>query len=288
MIGVTYTHTENIGDEFQIIGLMHTLSTIGVYPTFRVNRDTFDCPWASPPIGGKLVVNGWLAERRETIRRIYPCEYLSYISRINRPGLTFVDPQNLESRKIRTLYIGVHFNEDLLTDIANVRGLKEHFRSCGPIGARDLETLRRLEELGIDAYFSGCLTLNTIATGQSDFNGRYKIDVSDMEGTSDDEHSRALSQVVEDPSQESLQRVLSREALARERLNQLAFADSVISDRLHVYLPCLALGTPFSFFNPSFAETNERFSGLLSLSREDVRILRARQRSVLSSFLDSV
>mgnify|MGYP001171196757 FL=1 len=62
------------------------------------------------------------------------------------------------SDNINPLFIAVHFNskakKDLL-DADSIKYLKQH----EPIGCRDWFTQRMLKDNGVDAYFSGCMTL---------------------------------------------------------------------------------------------------------------------------------
>lgn len=62
------------------------------------------------------------------------------------------------SDKIHPLYVAVHFNtlaNDALYSAESVAYLKKFV----PIGCRDIQTCQALTEKGIDAYFSGCMTL---------------------------------------------------------------------------------------------------------------------------------
>lgn len=62
------------------------------------------------------------------------------------------------SDKIHPLFVAVHFNilaKDVLLGKTSIEYLKKH----EPIGCRDKYTAEQLTKAGIDAYFSGCLTL---------------------------------------------------------------------------------------------------------------------------------
>ncbi len=63
------------------------------------------------------------------------------------------------SERIHPLFVSFHINSvarEALTTSASISYLKQH----EPIGCRDRYTMRLLVEHGIDAYFSGCLTLS--------------------------------------------------------------------------------------------------------------------------------
>lgn len=62
------------------------------------------------------------------------------------------------SPKINPLYVALHINHktrDLMLTDKSI----EYFKRHEPIGCRDRRTERLLKERGVDAYFSGCLTL---------------------------------------------------------------------------------------------------------------------------------
>lgn len=62
------------------------------------------------------------------------------------------------SEKIDPLFLAVHFNstaKDVLLSASNLKYLKQH----EPIGCRDIFTSEMLCQRGVNAYFSGCMTL---------------------------------------------------------------------------------------------------------------------------------
>jgi len=176
------------------------------------------------------------------------------------------------NKNIRPLYVSFHarpprtrkFMEsicDKVLGLGSVNGcvdlaFKEHYDSFGPIGCRDEATARAFASIGVDAFFSGCLTL-TLPRKQL---------------------SRSDTTVFVDPFGPfphdcynpllwlSLPRELRRKS---ERFTHLYFgrniekrmarvestlelyeqAGLVITSRLHVALPCVALKTPFIFIS---------------------------------------
>lgn len=62
------------------------------------------------------------------------------------------------NEKIKPLYVALHINklaEDRLLSTESIN----YFKKIGPIGCRDYYTTNKLLGKGVDAYFSGCLTL---------------------------------------------------------------------------------------------------------------------------------
>jgi hypothetical protein len=62
----------------------------------------------------------------------------------------FIPPRN-----IKPFYISIHIADSRVLTRSAIRWLKSH----QPIGCRDLPTTELLKAAGVDAYFSGCLTL---------------------------------------------------------------------------------------------------------------------------------
>lgn len=69
------------------------------------------------------------------------------------------DPKNWPpSEKINPLFVAFHLNvlaRKEMTNSESISYLKKH----EPIGCRDIGTMNLLKETGVDAYFSGCMTL---------------------------------------------------------------------------------------------------------------------------------
>jgi hypothetical protein len=120
------------------------------------------------------------------------------------------------------------------------------FRRHAPIGARDRATQRILRERGIDAEFSGCLTLTL---PPSSLPREEHIVACDLPPRL----LRALRARVRMPVIETTHRdtrtrgPAQRMRLAAELLTRYARAHCVITTRLHCALPCLAFGTPVLF-----------------------------------------
>lgn len=122
---LSYPHSNNLGDPIQQIAAEHW---IGNPKTESIDREALHL-YKGPKI--KLLMNGWFMENP-----------------------THWPP----SPQIAPFFISFHLNpaveNKLLSDIG-VAYLKAH----QPIGCRDLYTKNRLEQKGIQAYYSSCLTL---------------------------------------------------------------------------------------------------------------------------------
>lgn len=203
---------------------------------------------------------------------------------------------------IHPLFVAFYANmPELLID----KKYASYFKRHEPIGCRSLATMEAFRKIGVEAYFSGCLTLTIEREPVERTNRIYMVDV-------EPELCARLvpAQVAEDvvhisheglPSDftpltkamwtaaryglrgmykldsggsmlrgaaERLNRLRhsSRVSRAQELLTMYSAARLVITSRLHCALPCLALGTPVVLFRPGI-ESDPRFAGLRELVR---------------------
>ena len=123
----------------------------------------------------------------------------------------------------------------------------EHFKQHQPIGCRDKGTMQFLQGLGIEAYYSGCLTLtmplretpglhsyavdyprrNKYCRGQM-YAKRYCISVSHKHNFDPLGHQVTFQ-------------------MARNLLKRYQAAKQIYTSRLHCALPCAAMGIPVTF-----------------------------------------
>lgn len=204
------------------------------------------------------------------------------------------------SEKINPLFVSFHLNSTAAPFMLTEKGIS-YLKKHEPIGCRDKFTVQILEEKGIKAYFTGCLTLTL---------DNYKVDDSER---GDDIYivdpfynypasektflniKTFIKGVLKGEifqfgkAQKHLEKIVSKELLksanyvtqvlpsgvqteeekfayAEECLKKYAKAKLVITSRIHCALPCLAMGTPVIFmdgFN-TFVDTC-RFDGISEL-----------------------
>ena len=155
---------------------------------------------------------------------------------------TWPPPSNVDPIML-SIHIGVGMHKHWAGHI-------EYLKQRAPIGCRDYGTLKFLRHLGVNAYFSGCLTLlleNPNISGKRTDN-IYIVDVKD-----------SLVKLLPIDVQVKAIRVAHNigrnvDSLARfteaYRLMELyASAKLVITQRIHCALPCVAMGTPVIFIN---------------------------------------
>jgi len=184
------------------------------------------------------------------------------------PDAVFVDRDKISIEKRKLKIIGGHYwlsgknfppknYIDFLPismHIADPNLDLEWFKKREPIGCRDLWTKKHLEENNIEAYFSGCLTL-TFPEYSGERKGIIYVDVPDEIKEKD---GLSISNII--PGTDILG-VRERLEIAEERIELFKRAELVITSRLHVALPCVAIGTPVALHRSSILYRPERFEG---------------------------
>ncbi len=136
------------------------------------------------------------------------------------------------------------------------------------IGTRDLVTLEAFHGAGIDAEFSGCLTLTLQVPRQNVTDRILSIMYKANQAVTD--KLRELTKIPVDDLKPVMPkrripglapRTKDKLQAARELLQRYSNAHAVVTDRLHVALPCLAAGTPVLFVHTDLADP--RFGGLI-------------------------
>lgn len=256
----------NVGDYIQSLAARQYLPSVDCH----INREELGA-YKGDPV--KLIMNGWFTHNAA-----------------NWVPAPSIDP----------LFVSFHVNNTaapLMLDEGGIAYLKAH----QPIGCRDRFTEAVLKERGIDAYFSGCLTLTLDSYRVDDGERGDAIYIVDplygyptlAKSTYDlrrfarsvlsgdifrigrrRQHLRRfidadLLATAEFVHQEPAANTYTDEqkfAMAEELLHKYARAKLVITSRIHCALPCLALGTPVIFINgfTSFVDSC-RFDGILDL-----------------------
>jgi lipopolysaccharide biosynthesis glycosyltransferase len=213
-----------------------------------------DEPWPAAHIHADsriwLVVNGWFMHSAFDLTR----------------GLPF--PEN-----VQPIFVGFHLAVADHLDDRLVKYLKEY----EPIGCRDWATVWWLLSRGIDAFFSGCLTLTLAGETLPDYRqGRIAVDVAD-DAAAAQNGERMTHQA--DPEF----RIGPALGQALNLLARYATAEQVVTTRLHAYLACLAYGTPVTLDAKMAGE--RRFDGLDDLTPEQVADFRGRLTRSMDAIL---
>lgn len=219
--GVFYfKDTRNLGDDIQTYAAYRFLPRVD-YFLEREELDSF-VPHKKEYVA--VIMSGWFLHEKYNFPPspyIYPLPISLYFpedSIVIKPGYEFLDGY-----------------------------VKEQLGKFGPIGGRDEGTTLALQKLGYDAYYSGCMTL-TLPKVSKEKKKDYicVVDLSKemieyLKTITDREIIETTHTV--DPNKYSKFSFEERMKKVEEQLALYQNAYMVVTNRLHVGLPCLALGT---------------------------------------------
>lgn len=167
------------------------------------------------------------------------------------------DKEIMFSSKIIPVFLGIHCVNNLFSN-SEIAWLKRY----EPIGCRDEVTMNGLRERGVDAFLHGCLTV-TLPKRQSNVqaNKTYLVDVPDS--LLSFIPNRIMANSIKKSHQyygviDGEVNGKSMKGYMQERFAEYcAYAELVITSRLHCAVPCLAMGIPVIFvseeYNPTFS-----------------------------------
>lgn len=223
-----YKSTDNIGDDIQTYVAKKYLPHIDYY----IDRESLSCFVPEEKEYVSMIMNGWYIHNK-----------------IAWPPSPYINP----------LLISMHFKELEETDVgdAYLKGFGGEFlNQYGPVGARDIETQKRLTKNGINSYFSGCMTL-TLEKFEN-VEKKNKIYLVDVEENITEKVKQSTNCNIEILShflnQEETEKKSIDERMSdvENLLKKYQEAHLVITTRLHVALPCVALGTPVIVLHKEF------------------------------------
>ncbi len=231
----------NIGDCIQNIAVENLYEKLNINNLIQINRDdlySYDGPVAS------LVMQGWFGNTNGT----FPLPW---------------------SDKIKPIFLGFHVsanNNSWELFVAN--NVAKYMQEYQPIGCRDRNTQKFLQSFGLNAYFSGCLTLtfdkrcSAPKQGKTfivDLNTKSLRDLPNKIRNSGDFSITHLYKFDKFPITESDAKEF--ETSARKILERYKTeASLVITSRIHVAMPCVAMGIPVIFITDR--PNDERFDVL--------------------------
>lgn len=236
--GIMMYSTCNLGDEIQSLAASRFLPRQELEKFIYVNREAMRSFSSNEPV--KMILNGWYMHHPD---------------------------QWPPSGSIHPLLVAMHFqqSQSVLECVGSKAG-KEFLLRHGPVGTRDLATLKLLQTLGIPAYFSGCLTLTLpkfADVNRSEF--ILAVDISpELVKFIGEKTERPIYQLSPTMAFNLMLSPKEKFLLAEYLLRIYQQAYCVVTSRLHVAMPCLALGTPVLLIND--AADQYRFSGLKELT----------------------
>ncbi len=214
-----YKETDNIGDDIQTYVAKRFLPRID----YCIDREALNCFIPEQKEYVCVIMNGWFMHNKAAW-----------------PPSPYINP----------LLLSMHFTCLEKVDVGEkyLQGLGgEYLKTHQPIGARDVETQKRLTKNGIKNYFSGCMTLTMKAF--ENIKKQDYICLVDLDEKSTkiikENTKRKIKEITHDvePSKIKEKTFEQRMKDVEELLKTYQAAHIVFTNRLHVALPCLALGT---------------------------------------------
>ena len=226
---LTFPQSTNTGDAIQSIAARRFLPAVD----FLLDRESLHRAEIGEPVA--VIGNAWYAHN--------PAHWPP------APGLEL-------------LPISMHFSPAAAASFLSDEN-RGYLVERGPVGARDLFTLAMLRERGIDAYFSGCMTLTM--RRPPGIVPSHRIVLCDVDGAVADHVARATGLRTERLSHFEIVEggIEAKLVRAARMLRSYAAAACVVTSRLHAALPALAMGTPVHLLTD--ADDAYRFDGLLDL-----------------------
>ena len=259
---LSYRNTNNIGDEIQSIASNNFLMQVNEL----IERDKIS-KYKGEKV--KLILNGWFMN----------------------------EPKNFPpSKNILPLFISFHIDPRCYKELLSQKCI-EYYKKYQPIGCRDYTTKKVLEEKGVKCYFSGCLTLTLNKIGLEKNNkillvdvdkeiedkipDKFKKDIINLTHYNDSDtiirfkkfiySSELIKKITNNPYIKKIKRKLltenksSKEKFeeAENLLRMYEQARFIITSRIHVALPCLALGTNVVLIVDD--KNDARYEGLIEL-----------------------
>lgn len=162
------------------------------------------------------------------------------------------------AKNIIPLFVGFHYADHQLAkqpgspikyEFLNGIG-GDYLKAYGPIGCRDYYTRDQLQALGIESYFSGCITMTIPKMPETSEKGSY-ICLVDLEEKVANKMKKLLAEknmdvrvITHNRERNSEMSWEDREKQVTDLLTLYQNARCVVTKRLHCALPCLALETP--------------------------------------------
>ena len=233
--GLLKYSTDNVGDSIQGIAARKFLPHIDYY----FERDNMDATKTKPGETVKVIINGWWGDGPE-----------------NWPPLD----QNLD-----VFPVSMYVEDRIQAEFKKPRS-KALLNHYGPVGARSRGTEKFLKSIGVDSYFSGCLTL-TLNPDKTIKKQDYILAVD----VSDEVYEVMRAQTKRKIIRLGVLRDITTDVDEQYRhgefyLYMYQSAHAVVTTRLHTMLPSIALGTPALFVNDILDDDDVRFSGLAELA----------------------
>lgn len=243
---IYYKDTDNIGDDVQTYAALKLLGDADYF----LDRESLDNPGISDDV--KLLCNGWFMK----------------------------NPQHWPpAHNLHPLFISMYIDhkhgcyEKMLS-----QDLVPYYKQHSPIGCRDKNTLKLFQDIGVQSYYSGCVTL-TLPKYEGEkseeilfvdafvkiFDQKYVE--TQIKRLIPAEYAHKVSVLTHHDFEIKNLTIEKRMEKVAALLDRYAKAKLIITSRIHCALPATALGTPVYFMNVGYdrKQSHERLEGLLDL-----------------------
>lgn len=244
--GLFVVRCMNVGDDIQSLAALRFLPKVDYY----IERDRLD------------KVKDLKFKKNEQLKVIMNGWYLG--------GHEHWPPQN---PALQPLLTSIHINPyqaqgEALRSFTSKNSVK-FLKKFSPVGARDMSTLKVLQDQGVDSYFSACLTL-TLNRAKHVKKRDYILAVN----VSDDVYRSLKSKTEREVIRMDVERtqdttIKENLAIAKYYLYMYQSAHCVVTTRLHATLPTIAIGGKVLFIvekNNDNTDFGDRFNGLYNLA----------------------
>jgi lipopolysaccharide biosynthesis glycosyltransferase len=170
---------------------------------------------------------------------------------------------------LRPLYVSFHVNRLEMLSEAALEELRRH----GPVGCRDWSTVFLLLSAGVDAFFSGCVSLTVDAlfpTRAEAYRGGGPVGLIDVPPHAANGAKKVRSYGHQSDAYAVMTLTEGLRAADTALAGYQRQLDRAVTNRLHAYLPLTALGVPVDF-RPG-RRGDVRFAGLMGLKPDDARV----------------
>lgn len=231
----------NIGDCIQNLAIESLYNELGLTTLLKINRDELITYNGEPAL---LPMQGWFGNAHN----VFASDW---------------------SEHIHPIFIGYHLNNNYECRKTFIdKDILSKMKKFQPIGCRDRNTRDFLSSLGLDAYFSGCMTLTFPKRDHKPNNG--KIFIVDLKQEAKEIIPETIKRIADKSITHSYRfkkypvsqnEAFEFENTARNILNRYRNeAELVITSRIHCAMPCIAMGIPVIFIHNNIKD--ERFDVL--------------------------
>jgi len=182
---------------------------------------------------------------------------------------------------VRPLPLSLHIQHPAMLTAPMIEWLRRY----GPIGCRDMATLRLLSSVDVPAFFTGCLTTTLgriIRQSPAPLERPGAIDYSPGARTPGPAWRRFTHAVPELPLLDPGDAL----DLALDRLLTYARLPAAATTRLHAYLPLRSMGVPVTL--PDQAIDPSRFDGLAAIPDHALDAMAAALHNLFAGMLDAI